>query len=149
MDERIGRRAFLAGAGTAVAAGAFALGRATAGSDSSNPSPTASPERRDTPEVAAIDRLFLEAEGPARVGRVYLASHPDSPAGRDGVLPEGFVPDGEDAAAWLATADRTYLAGRASLLARSDYEAGRVVEVGGWRLARSTAELCALLAGAA
>ncbi len=161
MSEPITRRTFLALAGAAAAVGGFAAGRVTGsgsgsngeeGADGGGRAPTSgAPEtRRRELERDAVKRLFLGTDGPARVGAVYLTARPDSPASPEGALPDGFLPVGpEEAEAWLSSANHQDLSGRAAYLATADYSEGRVVEVGGWRLARSTAELCAVLAGSA
>ncbi|MCZ7536520.1 MAG: hypothetical protein M5T61_11850 [Acidimicrobiia bacterium] len=161
MNEPITRRAFLALAGAAAAVGGFAAGRVTRGGNSpSGDSPSGGDDRATTSRPAAdrrgalerdaVKRLFLGTDGPGRAGAVYLASHPEPPAGGESSLPEGFVPvEPEEAEAWLSSANHQDLSGRASFLATADYSEGRAVEVGGWRLARSTAELCALIARSA
>lgn len=150
MARRITRRSFLVAAGAAAttATGGFALGRITATSGEPERRPDRDPaERHDAPEVAAVRRLFLDSDGPRHLGGVYLESDASTPALRPGYLPEGFVPsEAPSGDEWLVSASRREMAIRTMLLARSDFDSGRVVDVGGWRIARSTAELCAVLA---
>lgn len=151
MARRITRRSFLVAAGTAAttATGGFVLGRITATSGGpGTPGEQDPAERRtDSPEVAAVRRLFLDSDGPRRLGEVYLAADPFTPARTAGYLPEGFVPsEAPSRNAWLGSAARQELAIRTMFLSRRDFDDGQVVDVGGWRIARSTAELCAVLA---
>ena len=96
-------------------------------------------QRTSDPRLAACLRLLPDPVSTAAVGRAYLER---VPAERDAIvllerlaIPTSLLPGGQE-----ATLRRWF---RRRI--RRDFEAGRIVEVEGWILARTEARLCGLV----
>lgn len=91
-------------------------------------------------ELGAIPEVFPDREGMARIGRLAVDVVGDDPH----ALARRIAPPGVGAA-WLATATAAELRARLARAVPGDFRAGRVVDVGGWRLARTEADVAALV----
>jgi hypothetical protein len=92
----------------------------------------------------ALAAVFPDPDGARALGRAWLAARP---ASTDDLL-DALAPPGRDARAWMGAADPPGLRRHLRRRAAADFDRGRVVVAGGWRLARAEADACALLARA-
>jgi hypothetical protein len=96
--------------------------------------------RAEAPLDERIAALFQHRQSAQRLGRAYLAAHPDEDAPR---LLDRLIHLDRNRSWWKGIDDL----GRALAAAcSSDFGAGRVVRVEGWVLAETEARACALVA---
>jgi hypothetical protein len=124
--NQLTRRGFLAAAALAAIGGGGVLYRVRA-SDDFNP---------DLEQTAQAARLLGEVAPAQRLGRAYLAEHPNEAS--EQTLVRLLAADdvwGDTTAVFSANARRAV---------RQDFDSGRTVLVQGWVLSRTEARLCAL-----
>jgi hypothetical protein len=130
--RRVGRRQFLFGgiAGLAVAAFTRMAGAATR-----FVRPSATP-------AELLAQYFTDAVGTRRIGDAYVAVVP-AESSADALL-AALAPEGEDPAQWWASITLEKLQKPMRRRVHDDFEAGDVVDLDGWQLARTEARLAAL-----
>lgn len=158
MKRMLSRRGFLAGL---LAAGTWLVGRGLGrrnnerrGSGATGIATTTTEAEAPRPPTPDLDdaQLAVVTEGLERVlphrgeavalGTIYLDKHPDERQVK--VLLALVAPGGQPAGTRLLALDAPTARARIDRLVRDDFVEGRIVQVGGWRLARTEARLAAL-----
>ena len=134
MSEGLDRRAFVTGAGKAVA-----LGLAAPGLLSALAGCRVAPGLDD-----GLLRFYADPTAAARVGAAYLKVVPEE--NDRNVLLERLAGPRLDEWERLAREDEAALGDALRAQVREDFRGGRVIRLHGWLLARTEARLCALAA---
>ena len=132
--SRVSRRGVIIG--SAVAVGAAAIGGGVVALN-----------RTASSRTSAARRLFAGSEQQAETpGDLFVEAVPDDPvvSDPDGVPPGAVPPETREPLEWFTEAPVAELASQSSTGCRSDFSEDRVVELHGWVLPLTAAQLCAI-----